>query len=124
MTNLQTYLDEVKAREAKATPGPWVRWDEHAEIFAGEVKENTPFCIRQAKDAPGKIAEFEEGDEDWVELPSEDNAEFSAHARTDIPKLLAIIEVFQKYASTNAYSPHVYADMHAAIEALLSEEKR
>jgi hypothetical protein len=29
----------------KHTPGPWVVWEEHADVYAGEVDENRPGSI-------------------------------------------------------------------------------
>lgn len=68
-------LTPIKAREAKATEGPWVRW--LLKVYSGEKRY---FNICDLASTCGKY-EIEE-----------DNAEFIAHARQDIPVLVRALE--------------------------------
>ena len=65
-------LAEIKAREQAATPGPWEyecfgRYEDHDECV---LKTGTDEC----------------------EISAKEDAEFIAHARTDIPALVAEVE--------------------------------
>lgn len=70
------YLQEIKAREQAATPGPWEfycygRYEDHDEaVFENPIDE--------------------------YEISVKEDAAFIAHARTDIPALAAEIERLQK----------------------------
>lgn len=72
----QERLDEIEAREAKATEGPW-GVDGPAQCGPGDS-----LAVYHVEDG-GTVA--------YVQ-PSWDDAEFIAHARTDIPALLAEVE--------------------------------
>lgn len=68
-------LTEIKAREQAATPGPWEyecfgRYEDHDECI---LKTETDEC----------------------EISAKEDAEFIAHARTDIPALVAEVEQLQ-----------------------------
>lgn len=68
-------LAEIKAREQAATPGPWEyecfgRYEDHDECI---LKTETDEC----------------------EISAKEDAEFIAHARTDIPALVAEVEQLQ-----------------------------
>lgn len=76
-------LDEIKARAEKATPGPW------------EVDYNEPF----SSDIVGIFQEEQERyivkleEQDETDYPTtRDDADFIAHAREDIPALIAEVE--------------------------------
>jgi hypothetical protein len=72
-------LAAIRERAEKATPGPWFKEsDEYGNI-------NVYF----AWDAPNG------GNEVVERIDSEDDADFIANARTDIPKLLAHIEALE-----------------------------
>lgn len=85
-------LEAIRRRAEAATPGPWVRWEEHGEIVASppnrEVFKNTPGEMRGGM---GTVCEFEEDYDDPEDASYnwEANAEFVAHAREDVPALLA-----------------------------------
>jgi hypothetical protein len=73
----QQRLDAIKARAEAATPGPWIAKTNRHPQCNGEpwgwisgAKENTTWSGRRGKA----------------------NAEFIAHARTDIPDLIAEVE--------------------------------
>lgn len=72
-------LAEIKVRVEKATKGPWVREDLYVKAENGEM-----------------VADFEwiaDTDEEWTQL--EYDAEFGAHAREDVPALVAEVERLQ-----------------------------
>jgi len=76
----------IKARLAKATPGPW-------EVFEGEdlFTHEPDYCVifREWSDKEGRWQE------DSGELTLA-NAEFIAHAREDIPALLSRLEAVER----------------------------
>jgi hypothetical protein len=85
-------LQEIKEREAKATPGPW-------EYLPGEFNYDD-----EAENHPGSIHQVETGDnrgwwiaaiEELFEGQTLANADFIAHAREDIPALVAEVERLQ-----------------------------
>lgn len=71
-------LKEVKERESKATPGSW-KYDGYGE----QVRTD---------DDQFKIADIRGI---GAGLPIDDNGQFIAHARTDIPLLIAEVERLQ-----------------------------
>lgn len=83
-------LTEILARARAATPGPWICRDQFVET-AQEPSQLIGVTMRQ-----------EEGLE---VLPATKNAEFIAHARQDIPRLVAEIlflrEQIQKSMNKN-----------------------
>ena len=89
MTNEQ--LAAIKARCEKATPGPWeVRSIEPEEFDA--VSDDT-FYIMADKWEVASITTYERVIEpDWQRDDDEADADFIAHAREDIPALLAEVE--------------------------------
>lgn len=71
------YLAEIKARERAATPGPW------------EEKTNRhPQCNGE----PWGWISGASGNITWSGYVGKTNADFIAHARTDIPALVAEVE--------------------------------
>jgi hypothetical protein len=81
-TDTTRRLAEIKERAEKATKGPWIKSDSYTgdegtfEVGPGEF--DTVAHVRQGSDdVPGN---------------AEDNADFFAHSRSDIPFLLAEIE--------------------------------
>lgn len=85
VNNLETYLKEVKERCEAATEGPWI--DNNGEqathyVYVGDNKF-APFDKR--------VCEFPYPYNQDVD-PRPGNRSFIAHSRTDIPRLLEIIE--------------------------------
>lgn len=75
------YLAEIKAREQATTPGPW------------EEKTNRhPQCNGE----PWGWISGSSGNITWSGYIGKTNADFIAHARTDIPALLAEVERLKK----------------------------
>lgn len=74
----QKYISEIKAREQAATPGPWV-----------SVFDLKGFTIYDMSGEKGKIIAKLRNSKCKYKQP---DAAFIAHARTDIPALLAEVE--------------------------------
>ncbi|MCZ0983879.1 hypothetical protein O1L60_44760 [Streptomyces diastatochromogenes] len=92
------YLAEVDARQAAATDGDWGVYDQGTlvEVVAGLQETGTGYrCTRQIarldEEPIDNIAAHADWDaeRDYQQLLND--ATFMAHARTDIPRLLAII---------------------------------
>lgn len=79
--DMKTELEEIRAREAKATQGPWMTAD--TEIVGGP--EEGPFELVASCRQTQKSFEQEEADADFI-----------AHARTDIPTLLSHISTLEE----------------------------
>lgn len=75
-------LDAIKARVEKATAGPW-----NAYTMAGEYNVE----VLGGKDI---FISASNGFGHWIEVSKED-AEFTAHARQDVPALIAEVERLQ-----------------------------
>lgn len=101
-------LQEIKAREAKATKGPW-------EYLPGEFNydddsENHPGSIHQVENKTNRgwwIAAIEE----LFEEQTLANADFIAHAREDVPALIAEVERLREVAA-DAYGFIQYLYCH------------
>ena len=86
--NVAAYLDAIKARCEAATPGPWAV---AGKGVGAADDDRRPWIIAPDGEAdPWWVAMFE------TEVPNSDfgleNAEFAAHARTDVPALVAEVE--------------------------------
>lgn len=75
-------LDAIQARADSATPGPW-RARACGEIVAGR------HVVATSDGGGGSV---------WVEWRSEEDKRFAAHARTDIPRLVAEVRRLKKKA--------------------------
>lgn len=80
-------LDEIKQRAEAATPGPWhIEYGHEFDVIC-EPKHELP----------------QMGNKLFWSIYPRANAEFIAEARTDIPKLLKIIELYESVMhDTNA----------------------
>lgn len=83
-------LEAIRARKDAATPGPWKRWDDGVD---NEVSAR----IGSIVEAPGRTADGRvkriASVTDWLGGPQQRaDAEFIAHARTDIPDLLEAVD--------------------------------
>lgn len=89
MTKLETYLAQVKERAENATDGPCevVRFDNDDGSISWQVE--THISADQDHRIIGWYSEH--GDNPRIRH----DAIFDAHSRTDIPKLLQIIEVYR-----------------------------
>jgi hypothetical protein len=75
-TGVEVDVAAIRAREAAATPGPWLAHDGNLDY------DPRPFwVISQETEQEDSVAE--------VHVGFREDAEFIAHARTDIPALLA-----------------------------------
>lgn len=118
------WLDEVEARLAAATPGPWTQWVEHPEVFAGEITENAPHVISGKSERYVRIATCEPDEDEWGDCDNDEitatrdamaDAAFIAHAPADLRRLLAIARAAEKYMAADG-SRGLY-DAREMIEA-------
>lgn len=114
-------LDAIKARAEAATPGPW----EYAE--AGTFKRGSfsldEYFVRRPEDDVSIAADII--DPDTCE-PSEALAAFIAHAREDVPALVAEVERLQADnerlgAGWFKYATITNGEVHPSGAALLRE---
>ena len=77
-------LAEIKARAEAATPGPW----EYIE------RKGFPTITSEG---------FRQSSEPWFDISGDEDAIFCAHARTDIPALLAEVERLKTEVSNADY---------------------
>lgn len=98
MSELAKYLEDVRLREQAATKGEW------SIVNRGL---STDWDLEGPEGGHIKGAFWHQAD-----------AQFCASARADVPKLLRIIECYKSYASANAFSPHVYANMQAELDQI------
>nr|WP_314314711.1 hypothetical protein [Kocuria rhizophila] len=117
----QEQLDAIREREAKATAGPW---DVDGPAQCGPGDTLTVYPVEDG----GALA--------YVQ-PSWDDAEFIAHARTDIPALLAdnerlralttVDDAMVERAAREAYGPKMWdrllKDGHGVAAVQLSAER-
>ncbi|OPZ43049.1 MAG: hypothetical protein BWY95_02265 [Bacteroidetes bacterium ADurb.BinA104] len=82
----QQWIQDVHTRANKATLGPWCTVKEQSEIIG------TCFKVRTAEDYPRSIASALVVGSDKALEQVETDFEFLAHARMDIPALLAAVE--------------------------------
>lgn len=86
-------LEEIRQREQAATKGPWL-------LYSGPLRPEFPTRVHEITTVSGR-AVVKWGGFDGVESPKREiasTARFLAHARTDIPRLLAHIEALEKRA--------------------------
>lgn len=113
----QPNLAEIKARAQAATPGPW---------FAGDANggdpphERRPFWVVSTEDTDPDLGE---APEEWaaeIRVGAQGDAEFIAHAREDVPALVAEVERLQTaLGAIQAVCPagHVCHDVaHATLD--------
>lgn len=84
MTDLPVWLQEIRDRADKATPGPWrvVAHGEQDCLARREITAGKHIMIARVDCVPGVAADF---DRDYA---------FIAHARTDVPRLIdAVAEI-------------------------------
>jgi len=81
MTDLPAWLQEIRDRADKATPGPWrvVAHGEQDCLARREITAGKHIMIARVDCVPGVAADF---DRDYA---------FIAHARTDVPRLVELV---------------------------------
>ena len=90
-TETEKLLQEIEAREQKATPGKW-------EAYAGKLREGFITIIYELQSRPGKTL-IRWGGFDGIDLKKSqiiNNLQFIAHARTDIPLLVALVRRMER----------------------------
>jgi hypothetical protein len=102
---LRELLDELRALEAKATPGPWVVPRMGPGIWRGPLKENTRSCIGGANKEAGELFSVDPAFSGYAEMTrSEEAAErkarrdmkFIAAMRNALPELLKLLPPVEK----------------------------
>ena len=91
---LETRLTEIKKRIEAATEGPWYECKEYDWV---EDKQSNLMFEYVCKDS------------------KKENMAFIAHARTDVPMLLEMVEVLRSYAMENKY-PVVTKTLEQIVE--------
>ncbi len=87
-------LAAIEARLARASKGPWVRWVGTGRVNRGPASENTLCAFRGIKDG---YTICDTGDPPYPENPRwSSDAEFIAHARTDVPALINAVRALTK----------------------------
>lgn len=121
---LESFISQVKAREAKTTQGPWALDSMGMFVFGPDMEMIASEGIIGAEYGNTIIRGAGRG------LPMASNADFIAHARTDIPTLVRLVEVLteetQHRSWCNVHTSWVEScdcDIRAAITAALSEVK-
>ena len=92
-------LDEIRSRAEAATPGPWTIEPLDRKYYGTEILDGNAellFTIWRENESGPSVREIErsglDGDFDWSHMELADDyadATFIAHAREDIPYLLA-----------------------------------
>ena len=111
-------IERIKAREQKATPGPWNRIEhKHGRIYVGtNEKPIADIC-------------------NLYHTESEANLAFIAHARTDIPELIAEVErltgkvryvdnKYQHYRRLSEKAEQQIATLKKALEIASAESNK
>src|SRR5690606_12364587 len=86
-------LQEIKTRAEAATPGPW-EWD--FALPTDEIKKVYGECSVWMTLAHSGIGQWVDGQPGAL-----DDADFIAHARTDVPALIAEVERLKAQIATN-----------------------
>jgi hypothetical protein len=100
----------IKARADRARPGPWFRKDEHVIADDDHARLISTVC-------------------DWDDVPQQyRDAEFIAHAREDVPALIAEVErlraaVDATAADTQRYVADHLADARVEVERLSAQRQ-
>lgn len=107
-------LEEIAARADAATPGPWEFKDtSKKDWYSYEVNGPERF------DSNGNDGNFIHRTTHF------DDANFIAHARTDIPKLLKIIRAYEKFAllcNCETDTSSLYDEVAAEVTKILEGE--
>jgi hypothetical protein len=90
-------LEAIKARAEAATDGPWSREFHHDENAIIAILPPLPKRKRARKIIIGRESY---GYDDPGLFPGDDDVEFIAHARQDVPDLLAEIERLRDIVAT------------------------
>jgi hypothetical protein len=125
-TDTQLDLDAIEARTAAATPGPWGQYHDGSEqdyidIAAGLEETDTGFrCRRQIAMTVDEPIDNDSAHEEWTAEQDRQqihaDAAFIAHARTDVPALLA--EVRRLRSELAATRADVLAEVANELEGI------
>lgn len=108
MTKLEAYIKEVKERCDTATKGPCevIRFDNENSYISYQVEtvlsnDREHQCISWHSELTDPKAKA--------------NAEFDAHARTDVPVLLEIIATLNKYYKWEEDFEHIQEELESLV---------
>ena len=90
-------IEEIRSRAEAATPGPWHNYDRGIgyEVHVGPATEKHWWQAGEdGHERGGECSCIHDGFRETI--PNEQNADFIAHARQDIPDLLDALEAAQK----------------------------
>jgi len=86
--SITTDLDAIRARADAATAGPWaVEVDGGVDMYTGEGWRQVDVCIPESGEGGAAMGDHELAFED---------ATFIAHARTDVPFLLDLVDELRR----------------------------
>lgn len=127
MEHAANRLAEIQARAEKATDGPWLVGEEVDGVRAGRrtvIFADGALAVRRRVVTVDQTRPHHE--------PAERNIEFIAHARTDVPALVAALRAVLEacdeleanipYDNGNATANHAGRTIRRAIAAALGEE--
>lgn len=109
-------LDAIRYRLAEATPGPWGVGNGTHIVRGLEVTGRGSFtCIQSVAEIDDEDDRLDWGHDDEVEVDPEADAQFIAHARQDIPALLAEVDRLRaELAATPGQAEPLTADVDLA----------
>lgn len=114
MTKTQSILAAIRERASKATAGPWEA-NPNDDCQLGEEKDGH-VAIKTIEDDPWHIARV------WESGPTPlRDANFIAHARTDVPRLVAALERALSWIG-DYNAPISGEEVEREIERILSGE--
>ncbi|MGW3808823.1 hypothetical protein [Micromonospora sp. NPDC005113] len=85
-------IDAIRQRAQAADSGPWRVVEEHGRDIADEAYTRLTIQTAIRHGESREVAEMGDTYHDWASKLPEENAEFIAHARQDIPALLAKVD--------------------------------
>lgn len=115
-TSDKQFIEEVRAREAKATRAPWIADPGDSGYVLAEDMQMTVLEARGWGYLTGTGGRPRCTDQEAYEIQIA-NAQFAAHARQDIPRLLSIIE------SSNAEIQRLHRWESTAVTDLLQLQR-
>ena len=114
VSDLETYLKEVKERSEAATPGPWkVDYEVFCGMTTADVKDRA--IVHSVIGENIVIAKQPDlNDREPKEAQNRDfkNANFIRHARTDIPKLVAMVEYLYSLSTVSYSEESIKTDLN------------
>jgi len=130
---VKTLLDAIQARADAATKGPWECLDRRKLQEEGFVGCNVVFALEAGRDRTidGAVYTLPICETNGKGNEDDNNADFIAHARQDVPCLVAAVRVLRMYFAEIAACgvammdlPAVKAEAEHRLAAALRGERR